>query len=440
MNEGSELFRSNSNGDDDYDSDTVNQYAGKNLKRADRIYGWGSASTGALGVKTLVRPEKHQKTRKVQLTPLKIEIMAKRKLKVKAMGCGYGFTVFACEDGSTGQMHVYGTGLNTDSQIGYHEYPRRSGRVLELLIEPSEIQLPLQNRSTRITHVACGRAHTVIVTDGEGVFTLGNNSLGQCGRKIIESEIFRGSQLVNRIDFKEKIKQVVCGQDHTLLLTDDGRLFACGLSTDGQTGQGHYECVENFEEVVGDVKGEKIVQVSSKADTVLAVSEKGDLFGWGNNEYDQLEIVAPDETQLHTPRHVRLRPDVGPVKKTCTAGSTCAILNRKGLVYTWGYGILGRGPTVDRSAVPHVIPPILFGNTDYKTGDAAVTDLQCGLHFFTALTCSGDLYTWGRNRLACLGLGHVNDQYFPLKTHIPAEVKQVHCGVDHAVVLCKSFV
>ena len=30
--------------------------------------------------------------------------------------------------------------------------------------------------------------------------------------------------------------QIVCGQDHTLLLSTDGKVYACGLGSDGQTG------------------------------------------------------------------------------------------------------------------------------------------------------------------------------------------------------------
>jgi len=43
------------------------------------------------------------------------------------------------------------------------------GRILDYVIEPVPIDLPLLHPSkTQITHVACGRAHTVIVTDTEG--------------------------------------------------------------------------------------------------------------------------------------------------------------------------------------------------------------------------------------------------------------------------------
>ena len=43
------------------------------------------------------------------------------------------------------------------------------GRILDYVIEPVPIELPLVHReSTKLSDVACGRAHTVIVTDKEG--------------------------------------------------------------------------------------------------------------------------------------------------------------------------------------------------------------------------------------------------------------------------------
>jgi len=43
------------------------------------------------------------------------------------------------------------------------------GTILDYVIQPVPIDLPLLHpNTTRLTHVACGRAHTVIVTDIEG--------------------------------------------------------------------------------------------------------------------------------------------------------------------------------------------------------------------------------------------------------------------------------
>jgi len=41
--------------------------------------------------------------------------------------------------------------------------------MLDYITEPVPIALPLLHpNTTRLTHVSCGRAHTVIVTDEEG--------------------------------------------------------------------------------------------------------------------------------------------------------------------------------------------------------------------------------------------------------------------------------
>ena len=46
-------------------------------------------------------------------------------LQAHDVSSGYGFTVYLCHTGS-GNV-VYGTGINTDSQLGYQEYPPNSG-------------------------------------------------------------------------------------------------------------------------------------------------------------------------------------------------------------------------------------------------------------------------------------------------------------------------
>lgn len=133
------------------------------------------------------------------------------------MSSGYGFTAFAIK--SKDCFKVFGTGLNTDSQIGY-QAPRRLN-PLEMLLYPAPISLPLQEpETTNVISISAGRAHLVIATDNEGVYTLGNNAYGQCGRKIIDNENYSGSMVINKIDSLdgEKIITVQCGQDHRFVL------------------------------------------------------------------------------------------------------------------------------------------------------------------------------------------------------------------------------
>ena len=86
---------------------------------------------------------------------------------------------------------------------------------------------------------------------------MGNNSFGQCGAPIIEGQIFSASHIVNQVELPEKVIDIVCGQDHTFFLTNNGSLYSCGLSTDGQTGLGHFDCVGIPQKVGGDLSGEE---------------------------------------------------------------------------------------------------------------------------------------------------------------------------------------
>jgi RCC1-like G exchanging factor-like protein len=53
-------------------------------------------------------------------------------------------------------------------------------------------------------------------------------------------------------------------------------------------------------------------------------------------------------------------------------------------VFTWGYGILGKGPNVERSFIPEKIPEKLFGTSEFS--NVKVVDIQSGVYHITALT------------------------------------------------------
>ncbi|XP_074661344.1 RCC1-like G exchanging factor-like protein [Tubulanus polymorphus] len=416
------------------------EYAGDSSKQANQVFCWGHAITGALGIQSFVKPPRKSKLKPMPCWhhPYRMIFWEAYKIQVQTVGCGYGFTVFSCKT-PRGQA-VYGCGINTDSQLGYQEFPRKSGRILDYVIEPCPILLPFNDADkTKVTKISCGRAHTVLLTDNEGVFAFGNNSYGQCGRSIHEHEKYRGSAVIQQLEIVDNVIDVVCGQDHTLVLTETGHVYSCGFGGDGQTGVGNYNNTSRPTRIRGDIDGERIVQITSKADTVYAVSDKGDLFGWGNSEYHQLLSAGGDSMQIHTPKHIPLSSEIGKVKMAASGGTICAVLNDIGRVFVWGYGILGKGPAFEQSLKPSALPEPLFGKSEMYR-DRTVTGIYCGLTHFAAINNNNDLYVWGRNKHGSLGLGNMDDQFFPFKVSIPGLVQSVHCGVDHMFALCKTLV
>lgn len=51
----------------------------------------------------------------------------------------------------------------------------------------------------------------------------------------------------------------------------------------------------------------------------------------------------------------------------------------------WGYGILGKGPQVENSQHPTLIPQNIFGKTPFST-DTKVIDIKAGMNHFAAIT------------------------------------------------------
>lgn len=407
-------------------------------KKAQLVYVCGFGATGSLGLEKFHKPDKlqhHLRTNDVgSPTFVRLRSIATAD-KIKDMACGHGFTIFAGTFKATEHKAV-GFGLNTYSQLGYQV--KRPGYPLEIINSPTSIYLPT---SEPVNKVSCGRGHSLFLDAKGQVFALGNNSLGQCGRLIKQDEEYFGSKKITKVpNIPKNITNVCCGQDHSMFLSESGQVYACGWGADGQTGLGHFENQSEPSQVKGDIEKLKIVKISCFADTVLALDDKGEVFGWGNSEYSQFNLLAGcDDFQFNIPKHLKLRIP-GKVVDVAAGGTMCAVLNDQGDVYVWGFGILGLGPKVDQSSRPTKIPESLFGRNIYNP-TLKVTSIRASLTHFAAITSDGDLLMWGKNRGMALGFKHKQDQFFPFKVNLNlGVVKKVALGVDHTCALVENVI
>ena len=427
----------------DTENSPVHKYIGSKSKRYTRLHVCGLTITGACGVPELPRPENLRKKRPrfKQSYPYPLVMN-----DINNIACGYGYSIFSTPNKDI--VKLWGCGLNTDSQLGFHKGVKsKKAKDVDIdkesyryLMAPAVIPLPLgKPEKARVIDIACGRAHTLVLTDTEGVFSFGNNAFGQCGRAVVDGEIYENSKKIHNIPqsfFPSPVVKVYCGMDHSLFLTEDGQVFSCGWGTDGQTGLGEVSSTCEPTLLKGDLDGVRIAQLSTFADTTLAVSEENDVFAWGSSEYGQLACIS-DSTQVLFPTHMPFTKQKK-ITQVAVGGTICMLLNEDGEVWVWGYGILGKGPGLQNSAWPSLIPPTLFGFSELNK-DVYVTKINCGLGSLAAITNNGELYTWGKNRSGCLGIGCYRDQYFPWKVIIGHEVTNVKMGVDHMVVLSKCL-
>lgn len=114
----------------------------------------------------------------------------------------------------------------------------------------------------KIIDIACGAFHSVAISSFGDLYSFGWNTNGQLGLKKALHESFSTSeikcqqvytipQLIEFEDENESFVNVYCGNKHTILKTETGRLYAAGLNNYGQLGCGGsiFKDIDKFTEI-----------------------------------------------------------------------------------------------------------------------------------------------------------------------------------------------
>lgn len=157
-----------------------------------RVYVFGSTMEGALGLSSMLRPKAHQHAYEYIDHPIRNSFGGMEE--VLDIEAGHGFTLVRIKGKRNGPK-IFGTGLNTHSQLGYHIV--RAGAPLKMMIRLAPLPLPLSTGN--VLAMGCGRAHSVLSLEDGGILTFGDNASGQCGRLPIPDEEYFGSRFMHRI-------------------------------------------------------------------------------------------------------------------------------------------------------------------------------------------------------------------------------------------------
>ena len=152
----------------------------------------------------------------------------------------------------------------------------------DLALEMSFQEFPALPGGHTIGQVSCGDAHTIILSTEGTLFGCGLSDSGQLGLgRIGEFQLTKFKPL-STLPGGKIAKKVVCGGFHTMVLTKDGQLFACGNNNHGQLGLGHTkECFEFT--AVPEVGLSRLVDVFCGSYHTMSLDDKGRLFSCGLN-------------------------------------------------------------------------------------------------------------------------------------------------------------
>ncbi|KAG2572220.1 hypothetical protein PVAP13_7KG160600 [Panicum virgatum] len=270
-----------------------------------------------------------------------------------------------------------------------------------------------------IASVICGADHTTAYSEEElQVYSWGWGDFGRLGHGN-STDVFT-PQPVKALQGL-KIKQIACGDSHCLAVTMAGEVQSWGRNQNGQLGLGTTED-SLLPQKIQAFEGVCVKMIAAGAEHTSAVTEDGDLYGWGWGRYGNLGLG--DRNDRLFPEKVSSVEGEKMVLVACGWRHTITV-SESGTMYTYGwskYGQLGHGDFEDH-LVPHKLESLK---------DSTISQISGGWRHTMALTSEGKLYGWGWNKFGQVGVGNNDDHCSPVQVHFPEEQVWHVCGT----VLC----
>ena len=237
------------------------------------------------------------------------------------------------------------------------------------------------------------------------------------------------------------IRQVACGGNFTLALSEEGEVFAWGKGSSGALGTGSYQDEVAPKKIMLDqirseaglhLVEEKARYIAAGERHSLAVSQSGKLYAWGNNDFGQLGIVTKGTKKApssNTPQ--RLTSLKHPMDKVACGASHSAAISNEDRLFTWGAnknGQLGFTDFANRF-VPEQV-------TELK--EESIRWVACGSNHTLVLTRAGEMYGFGNNTFNKLGCRdyklHINKNLPPTKISLVPEDEEESTKSEEAIM------
>ena len=317
-----------------------------------------------------------------------------------------------------------------------------------------------------VKQLAAGSNHGLALDDQGRVWAWGDNHYGQSGQDFIRDRI----PTPEIVKGPPKVVRIAANQDHSLALSEDGRVWSWGLNMSGQLGTGDND-TSWWPQPVDGISG--VQDIAAGYRTSLALKTDGSLWGWGGDcgladrrdetfrrtiqqivatgsysdtdtlhegEYEARIFVKPEEDCINEDvvgiKSVRPKLIEGlPKLSTISAGfGHMLAIDGEGHVWAWGcntHGQVGNG-TVGRGTGANLRPARVAGMDNVVAASA-------GYRHSLIMKRDGSLWSWGFNASGALGTGEQAD-HNPVPARIQGinNVRQISAGHDYSLAVTRD--
>ena len=278
---------------------------------------------------------------------VKFPVMIKSVTHILKASCGYEHTVLLGYD-----SRVYSMGLGEGGVLGH-------GNVLTV-VYPKLVQAL---KSVKVKEVCCGAYHTTALDKDGHLYVWGRGEGGQLGLdpeqlkklmaelKIESSEAFvHTPQRLFGDLASRKLKQVACGEAHTLVLSSAKEVFVWGWGSNGQLGRGYKHddfedvgnksCIQYLPVLVDLPENVNISHIAAGGLFSMFITENREVLACGMNDFGQLGIENPhrDHTDISTPTRLDCFSGYPINYLICGENHTMAVSVEDNNIMTWAWG------------------------------------------------------------------------------------------------------
>lgn len=268
-----------------------------------------------------------------------------------------------------------------------------------------------------IVSIICGGMHTVALASNGSVYTWGCNDEGALGRTGAEN-----TPLLVDGSLNEPVTNISAGDSHSIAYnTQTNKIFYWGCYRNAQSGK-TFGVQPLPTQIGGELFNSKkmiIKKVASGAQHTLALSECGKVYGWGDAESGKIGRMLNTRNKDAQALKIEKVGAKNAIDVFC-GNQHSFYINDKNQVFSWGlnnHGQLGLGNKFNSS-----VPARVHGLDPFQ-GDYVV-ELAGGEHHSIARTKDGAIYCFGRNDEGQIGCGDTYGEWRKKKAIADEQARQ----------------